>query len=226
MAAQRVRSEKIKSCRCKSQVLQGYYNSENFVATAAGLFAGRFLTLKYLSRRRRKPSGRRICTRLAQLPHSIARAQSQSLARRGSSLFLRNEYFAIEEKRKGRAKPASPHVMSPDFHCARLMRTQHIAGYRKSRHGKVRYISGAPPPPLRRKRPRRAEKIKLQPHLKALASILWGLLVFQSACGCAPVFIPCLNRNQTSGAQSVFGTFRGKTRLNITRPQPAIFKWF
>ena len=108
MAAQRVRSGEIKSCRCKSQVLQGYYNSENFFATAAGLFAGRFPTLKYRSRRRR-------CARLAQLPHASARAQSQSLARRGASIFLRNEYFAIEEKRKWRAKPASPRVMSPIF---------------------------------------------------------------------------------------------------------------
>lgn len=41
MDAQRVRSGEIKSCRCKSQVLQGYYNS---VTTATGLFAGRFPT--------------------------------------------------------------------------------------------------------------------------------------------------------------------------------------
>lgn len=144
MDAQRVRSGEIKSCRCKSQVLQGYYNS---VATAADLFAGRFPTPNPVNTAAGAAGNLRGGAyapdwRNFRIP--LRGAQSQSRARRGASFFLRNEYFAIEEKRKWRAKPASPHVMSPDFHCARLMRTQRITGYRKSRHGGIHRVSGLP----------------------------------------------------------------------------------
>lgn len=224
MDAQRVRSGEIKSCRCKSQVLQGYYNS---VATVAGLFAGRFPTLNPVNTAAGAAGNLRGGAyapdwRNFRIP---LRGRNRSPAQAaGRASFCGTNISPLKRAEEGAQNPL-PRVLCPRFSLCAF--DAHAA------HNRITQI---PPwwnsprirstPPLRRRRPRRAEKIKLQPHLKALASILRGLLVFQSVCGCAPVFIPCLNRNQTSGAQSVFGTFRGETRLNITRPQPAIFKWF
>lgn len=141
MDAQRVRSGEIKSCRCKSQVLQGYYNS---VATATGLFAGRFPTPNPVNTAAGAAGNLRGGAyepdwRNFRIPlRGRNRSPSQDA---GPASFCGTNISPLKRSENGAQNPLPPCYV-PDFHCARLMRTQRITGYRKSRHGGIRHASG------------------------------------------------------------------------------------